>query len=92
MSGEVGMKDKLLNQVSCRVKQDILKKKEQKTQSLIMPLCHMFGKSSTLQSYLLQTAAGRVEAGLHPTHIHHYQLVTEQRLKLYQLIGYFSMM
>lgn len=31
MSREVGMEDKLLNQVSCRVKQDILKKKENTT-------------------------------------------------------------
>lgn len=32
MSGEVGMEDKLLNQMSCRVKQDILK--NNKTQYL----------------------------------------------------------
>lgn len=61
MSREVGMKDKLLNQVTCRVKQDILKSK--KTLCLTLFLHHMFEQTSSPQSYLLQTA-GRVNADM----------------------------
>lgn len=58
MSGIVGMQDKLLNQVTCRVKQDILEKTKH---SLMLLLCHMFDQTSLLQLYRWQTV-GQVHA------------------------------
>lgn len=53
MAGIVGMQDKLLHQVTCRVKQDILKNK--KSECLMLLLRCMFYQTSLLQPYLLQT-------------------------------------
>lgn len=52
MSGVIGMEDELLNQVSCRVKQDILKNKTAQSSTLLSGLSD---QNNSLQSYLLQT-------------------------------------
>lgn len=48
MSGVVGMEDKLLNQVTCRVKQDILKNKDES--DAFMLLHHMTDQISSSSS------------------------------------------